>query len=139
MEDLTPYYEIMEQCIAKLGIDPKICRSDSREGKWVLRKGSVQVTISIMYIEREERSYCHIVSPIMRIPDNKQEALFQELLEINDKLFGVSFSIFQKHIWLRIIRECKGLDIDEAFNMLTRVGNYADQYDDILKEKYSDK
>ena len=136
MEDLTPYYEIMEQCIAKLGIDPKVCRSDSKKGKWVLRKGSVQVTINIMYIEREDRSYCHIISPIMRIPETKQKELFQELLEINDKLFGVSFSIFQKHIWLRVIRECKGLDMDEAFNMLTRVGNYADQYDDILKDKY---
>lgn len=136
MEDLTFYYEIIEQCIAKLGIDPKICRSDSQQGKWVLRKGSVQVTISIMYIDREKRSYCHIVSPIMRIPQKNQKELFQELLEINDKLFGVSFSIYQNHVWLRIIRECQGLDIDEAFNMLSRVGNYADQYDDILKEKY---
>ena len=76
MEDLTPYYEIIEQCIAKLGIDPAICRSDSRKGKWVLRKGSVQVTINIMYIEREDRSYCHIVSPIMRVPQNKQKELF---------------------------------------------------------------
>ena len=73
----------------------------------------------------------------MKLPaDEVRLPFFQELLELNDKLFGVAFGIYNGWTWLKVIREVDGMDENEAFAMLTRIGNYADQYDDYLINKY---
>jgi hypothetical protein len=99
-------------------------------------KGSATVWIDCWYIEREQRAYYQAMSPIMQIPASNTAELFKELLEINDKLFAVAFTIFDNWVWLKVIREATGLDADEAFGLMTRIGNYADDYDDMLKAKY---
>ena len=134
--DLSPLYNIIESCIADLGVDPATARGNS-PGQWSLIKGSAKVWIDLWYIEREGRPYYQVMSPVLAIPATNQAAFFQELLEINDKLFGVAFTIYNGWAWLKVIRECDGMDKNEAFAMLTRIGNYADQYDDVLIAKYA--
>lgn len=141
--DLSPYYQLVENTITKLGIDPSTCRSKNNDGAvkpgaWNLKKGSAKVWIDLWYIEKENRPYFQVMSPVMQIPANKQGELFKELLEINDKLYGVAFTIYNKWVWLKVIREVDGMDESEAFAMLTRIGNYADQYDDALMQKYGE-
>lgn len=135
--DLTPYYNIVENCITRVGADPTACK-ESKPGSWSLKKGSAKVWIDVWYIEKEGRPYIQVMSPVMKFPGDglKRSALFEELLTINDKLFGCAFTIFNNFVWLKSIRECDGLDENEAFAMLTRIGNYADQYDDFLVQKY---
>ena len=76
----------------------------------------------------------------MKIPTDmkRKNLLFEELLIINDKLFGVAFTIYQGWVYLKVIREVDGMDQNEAMAMLHRIGNYADQYDDELIAKYGD-
>lgn len=135
--DLTPYYTIVNNCISRLGVDPNSLKDD-KPGAWTLVKGSAKVWIDVWYIEKENRPYIQIMSPVMKIPKDqvKKSSLFEELLTINDKLFGCAFTVFNEFVWLKSIRECEGLDDSEAFAMLTRIGNYADDYDDYLVEKY---
>ena len=136
--DLVKYYKIVENCIAKLGVNAEEARAE-KPGSWDLSKGSARVLIDVWYIEKEERPYIQIMSDVVEIPasDEMKHALFEELLVINDKLFGCAFTLFKEKIWLKTIRECEGLDESEAFAMLTRVGNYADEYDDYFQEKYT--
>ncbi|MCB0839049.1 MAG: YbjN domain-containing protein [Bacteroidetes bacterium] len=136
--DLTQYYELVESCIRELGVDPVTCRNEP--GKWTLKKGSATVWIDLWHIERENRPYYQVMSPVMRIPKDikLKNLLFEELLAINDKLFGVAFTIYQGWVYLKVIREVDGMDQNEAMAMLHRVGNYADQYDDDLISKYGD-
>ncbi|MCB9230442.1 MAG: YbjN domain-containing protein [Bacteroidia bacterium] len=134
--DLQSQYDIVEACIAKLGVDVASTRGQ-KPGQWSLVKGSAKVWIDLWYIEREKRAYYQVMSPVMKLPEPANRLpFFQELLELNDKLFGVSFSIYNDWTWLKVIREVDGMDENEAFAMLTRVGNYADQYDDYLIGKY---
>jgi len=142
--DLTPYYQLVENVITKLGVDPSICRSkdgngEIKAGQWNMLRGSAKVWIDLWYIEKEKRAYYQVMSPVMQIPENNKAALFQELLEINDKLYGVAFTIYNNWVWLKVIREVDGMDENEAFAMLTRIGNYADQYDDHLIGKYGEE
>lgn len=134
-ENLNKYYQMVESCISDLGVDPVQCRG-TKPGSWTLNKGSVQVWVDVWYIEREKRSYLQIMSPIMKVPKAEAEALFKELLQINDRLFGVGFTIYKDTVWLKHVRETENLQESEVLNTLHRVGNYADQYDDILKQKY---
>ena len=135
MENLNKYYQMIERCISNLGVDPVQCRG-TKPGSWTLNKGSVQVWVDVWYIEREQRSYLQIMSPIMKLPKNSKEDFFRELLQINDRLFGVGFTLYKDTVWLKHVRETENLQESEVLNTLHRVGNYADQYDDILKQKY---
>ena len=126
---------MIERCISNLGVDPVQCRG-SKPGSWTLNKGSVQVWVDVWYIEREQRSYLQIMSPIMKEPKSSKEDFYKELLQINDRLFGVGFTFYKDTIWLKHVRETENLQESEVLNTLHRVGNYADQYDDILKQKY---
>ena len=139
MVDLTPQFDLVEACIKDLGVDPAICRGE-KPGQWSLVKGSAKVWIDCWYIEREARAYFQVMSPVMKIPTDalKRSALYEELLTINDKLFAVAFTIYNNWVWLKVIRETDGMDQKEAFALLTRIGNYADQYDDDLIAKFGD-
>lgn len=135
-EELVPVFNMIETIIRDLGIDPTTTRGE-KPGQWSLVKGSAKVWIDVWHIERENRAYFQVMSPVMRLPAQEMRLpFFQELLEINDKLFGVAFTMYNGWIWLKHIRETDGLDKSEAEAMIHRVGNYGDQYDDHLKQKY---
>ena len=138
MQDLSKYFTMVEEIIQSLGVDPSLCRGQN-PGQYSLMLGSARVWIDVWYIESQSRSYFQAMSPVMRLPIlQSQHAFFQELLEINDKLYGVAFTVYNGWAWLKHIRETDGLDKSEAEAMTHRIGVYADQYDDYLKGKYGE-
>ena len=138
MQDLCKYFTMVEEIIQSLGVDPSLCRGQN-PGQYSLMLGSARVWIDVWYIESQSRSYFQAMSPVMRLPIlQSQHAFFQELLEINDKLYGVAFTVYNGWAWLKHIRETDGLDKSEAEAMIHRIGVYADQYDDYLKGKYGE-
>jgi Putative bacterial sensory transduction regulator len=138
MQDLSYYNAMVEEIITSLGVDPALCRGQN-SGQYSLMLGSARVWIDVWYIESQGRSYFQAMSPVMRLPiAASQLAFFQELLEINDKLYGVAFTVYNGWAWLKHIRETDGLDKSEAEAMIHRIGVYADQYDDHLKTKYGE-
>jgi hypothetical protein len=78
------------------------------------------------------------MSPIFPVPTDEKikNALFANLLELNDTLYGVAFTVFQENIYVKVIREADGMDKAESLSLLLRVGNYADMYRLELSEKY---
>lgn len=133
MVDFAPYYQMIEDCIRQLGVQPENCRGE-RPGQYNLNKGSASVWID--FFESESRGYYQVVSPVMPVPDRNAETLYKDLLQINDSLYGVAFSLYNNWVWLKVIREVDGMDSAEALAMLLRVGNYADHYDDYLRQRY---
>lgn len=138
MQDLSYYYAMIEDIIRNLGVDPALCRG-ANAGQYSLRLGSAQVWIDVWHIESQGRPYIQVMSPVMRLPVAEvQHAYFRELLEINDKLYGVAFTVYNGWAWLKHIRETDGLDRSEAEAIIHRIGVYADDYDDYLKGKYGE-
>lgn len=133
---IETYYGIVESCISSLGVDPALCRGE-KPGQWSLTKGSAKVWINVWHIEREGREYIQVMCPLMQDITADKAAFYKELLEINDKLFGVAFTYYDNWVWLKVIRECDGLDQNECMAMINRIGVYADQYDDYLIGKYN--
>lgn len=134
--DLSPYYKVVEDAIQQLGIDPALCRGE-KGGQWNLKKNDVNVWIDLWYIEREQRPYYQVMAPILQLPADNREKLYEELLQINDSLYGVAFTLYKDWVYLKVIREVEGMDDKEAFAMLTRIGNYADVYKQDLHDKYT--
>ena len=135
MENIEHYYGMIDNIIKSFGVDPSACKSEN-PGQWNLKKGSAPVWVDVWKKQDEDYGYLQIMAPICEVPVNNQHLFTKELLEINHQLYGVGFTIFKDWAYLKIIRELDGLDESEALAMFNRIGNYADQYDDILKNKY---
>jgi len=135
MEDLQQYYTMVENVIRNFGVDPAVCRGD-KPGMWRLHKGSAEVWVDLWHIEREQRAYFQVMSTVMAVPTQNTQAFYQEILELNDQMFGVAFSIHKGWAYIKAIREVDSLNQNEIEATLNRVGIYCDDYDDMLKSKY---
>lgn len=137
MQNIQTYYEMFENVIRNLGIDPSACRGE-QEGQWNLQKGSAPVWVDIYSVENNTYGYIQIMSPIYELPpDGSKEDILTEALEINHKLFGCGITKFNNWLYVKGIRELDDLSEIEITAMINRVGNYADQYDDHFKNKFT--
>ncbi|MFH0894801.1 MAG: YbjN domain-containing protein [Bacteroidota bacterium] len=134
MADLQKCYALVEDCIQTLGVDPSVCRGGN-PGQWELKKGSASVWIDVWQND-DDWGYLMIMAPICNIPDENKEEFLTEILEINHKLYGCAMTKYENTIYVKTVREVEGLSKDEAMAMFNRVGNYSDEYDDYLQQKY---
>ena len=135
-EDLNSYATLIDKVVTGFGMNAAESKKDKY--KWAFYRGSALVKIEIFYSKYNKENYFHICSPVLKIPKTNLEKFYKRLLEINNKLFQASFSIKDEYAYLRIIRECNGLDSHEVGNMVQRVSYYADEYDDLLKSEFAD-
>jgi hypothetical protein len=135
MQNIEAYYQMVEGCIARLGVDPLVCRGE-KPGMWSLKKGSADVWIDVWKVENDDYGYFQAMAPVCEIPANRTQEFLQEILEINHNLYGVGMTKYENWIYIKTIRELDGISEDEMFAMFNRIGNYADDYDDILRDKY---
>ena len=135
MKNIEHYYEMVENIIKKLGVDPLNCRGE-QPGQWNLTKGSSNVWVDVWKLKEEDYGYIQIMAPICEFPAENQTEFMREALEINHTLYGVGFTKHKNWLYIKGIRELDGLDENEAYAMFNRVGNYADEYDDYFKDSY---
>jgi hypothetical protein len=141
MQPIQYYYDMIEKAITEFGVDPKLCRGQNI-GQWSMKLGSASVWIDVFQSKDAQGNYIdsgylQIMAPIMNEPADRQLEFYKELLEINHKLYGVGFTKFENGIYIKCIRELEGLDHSEVISTFKRVGYYSDDYDDMLKAKYS--
>jgi hypothetical protein len=129
---------MIEKIISDFGVDPELCKG-VRPGQYDLKKGSASVWIDIWKLENENYGYIQILAPVTEIPEENLLAFYEFILETNHKLYGVALTKFENWIYVKAIRELEGLEENEAKAMFNRVGNYADEYDDLIKSKFKIK
>jgi hypothetical protein len=140
MEAISHYYNMIEEIIRDLGVDPAACRGELA-GQWNLKRGSASIWVDVWQTKDKDGNltdygYCQIMAPVIEVPINNQHLFTKELLEINHNLYGVAFTIYKNWAYIKTIRELEGLDKSEAQAMFNRVGSYADEYDDKLRDRY---
>ena len=135
MNNLHFYFNTIEKAIEKIGLDPQITRQKN-PGQWNLRRGQTSVWVDVYFHQKEKRAYFQVAAPVMKLPGANNGKLALELLALNNQLFGVAFCLINENIYIKTTREAEGLDINEAFSMILRVGNYADHYSQLLKQKF---
>jgi hypothetical protein len=134
--NLLPYYQQVEKCLETLGILPEKARRENL-GEWTITKGSATIHIYVQYLEKNQDYYFWVISPVCNVPDEQYlRKFYEELLETNHTLYGVAFTKYEDWVYIKCIRELKGIDLEEMFNIITRVANYTDMYDDVFFAKY---
>ncbi len=135
MENFEYYRRLIDESIAKIGLDPETTRGP-KPGQWSLRRGTAQIVLDLFQFKKDGPLFFSAMAPIMKTPKSNLEKLITELLKMNHGMAGVAFSIYGEFIFIRGIREVAGMDVQEAVNLITRVGNSADYYDEKLQKMF---
>lgn len=137
---IQTYYNMVDEVLTDLKINPADARGEL-PGQWNLKHGSASVWVDVFQSKDAQGNliqsgYLQVLAPVCDVPVNNQHIFTKELLEINHGLYGVGFTVFKDKAYIKAIRELQGLDKSEVRATLDRVGIYANDYDDKLKEKY---
>lgn len=135
VELLENYSVTVEFALQRLGIDPEQAR-DNRFGRWLLQRGSAYVSVNLLISNSSEAPMLVVIAPLFTIPADHKYELCQELLEFNERMFAAGYAVKDEVAYLISMRECYGMDQIEAYNIINRLGIYADHDDDYFREKY---
>jgi len=126
--------QMVEAVLAARGVDAAKSRIESAAGPaWGLTQGSAELYIFLTSGQGD--NFIQVVSPVMR---PTAEALagarfLRRLLELNaNELTGAAFGLRGDEVVLSTDRSTSGLDRVEVEEMIRRVAEYADHYDDAL-------
>ena len=129
--------QLVEASLAGLKLDPAACRGE-KPGQWGYTVKDAKVWIDVFnFKEKPEAYYLQVSSPLCAVPDNKVDAFFQDLLEINFLMYGSWMCKKDNWIYVFSLREADGLDQSEINATLERVAFYSTDYFGKLSFKYA--
>lgn len=124
MKDFNTYKYVIEKAIERLGLNSSKCVVG--DCKWQLKKGNLKVNLS--FFETHGREYFKVQAPICKVPTLNVTNFYKNLLQYNHEFNGFAFLIYNDKVYLKAVRELQGMDDNEAFSMITKVGNYAERF-----------
>ena len=106
---------------------------------WRVQKGSAYVFVYVT--PHEEDNVLRVIAPVLQIaPGTDERPLFRHLLELNaGEVAGAAFGVREDQVVLRAERSTLDLDPSEVTDMIRRVENFADKYDDVLVARFGGK
>jgi len=131
--------QMIEDVLKSRGLDAAMARMKSDGGPaWSLLQGSAEVLV-FLTPGAAEFNTIQVVAPVMR-PTAEALAgsgLCRKLLELNaDALHQAAFGLRGVDVVLTADRSTAGLDPIEVEEMIRRVADYSDQYDDSLVAEF---
>jgi hypothetical protein len=131
--------QMVESVLVARGVDPQRSRIQSAAGPaWGLRQGSAEVYIFLTAGAAGD-NFIQVVSPVMR-PSTEaisSPRFYGKLLELNaNELTGAAFGLRDSEVVLTADRSTSGLDKVEVEEMIRRVADYGDHYDDALVQEF---
>jgi hypothetical protein len=133
LQEVAP---LVEASLAGLKVDPVLCRGQ-KPGQWSYKLKDATVWIDVFSSDvNQGKWYFQVMSPLCEVPARKSAELFQDVLEINYKLYGSW--ICKKDGWLYVLslRETVNIDQSEIDATLDRVAFYSTDYHSKLSFKY---
>jgi hypothetical protein len=127
--------QMVESVLAARGLNAEKSRIDSPAGPaWGMTHGSAEIYIFLTAGEGGD-NFIQVVSPVMRPTAETLRGphFLRRLLELNaSELTGAAFGMRGDEVVLSTDRSTSGLDKVEVEEMIRRVAEYADHYDDAL-------
>jgi hypothetical protein len=133
--NLRSCIQMVEDVIKSLGHDPDESRIETHDDMpaWRVQKGSAFVTVIIQGGPKDENLLL-VSAELLRL-DGKVDRLklFQRLLELNaSTIKGAAFGLRGSDVVMVAERSTIDLDLSEVQEVVQKVEEYADHYDDIL-------
>jgi hypothetical protein len=139
--DFEKAKKLVEDTIAKLGLDAASCRATSTEAQaaWTLKRGSASVLVTVTHHADRGETFLRVASPVVTLPADtgKHGALFRRLLEINAAgLANAAFGLVGERVVAVSERPAEGLDAEEVEQMVRHLAAVADTFDDRLEKEF---
>ena len=134
---------MVEEVLQSLGHKPDQSRVPGRERwpGWKVQKGSASVYI--LMDGRGSENFLRIVAPVMHLDGQVDRGkLFQRILELNHgEVYGAAFALDKERDLVVLVCERSTVDLDrsEVLDLVRRVEEYADKYDDVLVDEFGGK
>lgn len=147
--DLKPFYDVAEDAIKTLGVDPETTRCEDA-GQWILGREEVEIFIDIWqplehnqweyFKEDEPTAIFQVVAPVCYIPSEESTRLqfMEEILYINHHMFYGSFTVNTEEgmAVIRFKRLLEGANRVEMIEPIESIGFYAENLSKYLSKKY---
>jgi hypothetical protein len=131
--------QMVEDVLTGRGLDAEKARKEREGGlAWTLRQGSAEVQI-LLTPGHAEANNIQVTASVIRATRAALEgtALYRRLLELNAvALHQAAFGLRGDHVILTADRSTAGLDPVEVDEMIRRIADYADHYDDALVAEF---
>ena len=128
--------QMVEAVLVQMGIDLAQSRVPGEVLSWSLSCGSAHLLVSLHRDGQSDENFIHVIAPVLR-PRAEDPALWRRLLELNSTtLKGGAFALRDGDVVVTAERSTLGLDRVEIEEMLRRVGEYADRFDDQLVAEF---
>ena len=124
--------KIVEDILSQLNENVTLARRS--QASWIVDRGSARIEISYY-----ENGIIIGEAKLCAIPSENIDAIYDYLLEENNKLSYLQFAINENSIYLSYIIIDSSLTLKEGKIAFERLLKYADEYDDILINKYGAK
>lgn len=136
--NLTSTVSMVEDVLVELGHFLNECRVEMPDTlhAWRVVKGSASVRISLA--KGGGYATLRVAAPVMTTDARVDHlVLYRKLLVLNaNQLSGAAFATRQNEILLVAERSTLDLDRSEVLDLIRRVENYADHYDDLLVDEF---
>ncbi|MEI6489769.1 MAG: YbjN domain-containing protein [Bacteroidota bacterium] len=127
---------LVETSLSGLKVDVAASRG-AKPGQWSYKSKDASVWIDVFDFQTNpSKFYFQVMSPLCAVPDKKADEFFQDLLEINYKMYGSWMCKKENWIYVLSLREADGLDQSEVDATLDRVAFYSTDYYSKLSFKY---
>ena len=134
--------DAVEATLKKLGIDPtqaQVKKTDDQVS-YTLMRGSASVLVTVVHRPEQKAVFIRVASPVLVPAEDKQEALFKRLLELNAAgLANAAFGLLGGKVVAVSERPAEGLDPSEVEQMIRHLSAVADTYDDRLVKEFGGK
>lgn len=132
----------INQLCAEIGCTPESIYN-KETNSWFFTRGSASVEVFMSSYEtavKTIRTFVRCFSPVFALPvDGKLRMdLYHEILQQNVKFMGVKLSVIPEKGFMYAIaeRDIDGMDYTEFKTLVSDLGFWADQLDDVLKERF---
>jgi hypothetical protein len=136
--NLESAIQMIEDVLIELGYFLNDCRVEipGSYRAWLLKKGSAEVAVTLT--ERSDYWHIRLAAVVLSItPEVNRTALYERVLRLNHSgVYGAAFAVRGSHITLVAERTTLDLDRSEVFELIQRVREYADEWDDRLVQEF---
>ena len=130
--------QMVEDAITALGHVPDDSRIDGVDDlpAWKVHKGTADVYVQLGI--NGESNVLRVTAPVLHLAAGVDAPrLFRRLLELNaTKVAGAAFGLRDDHVVLVAERTTVDLDPSEVVDIIKRVEDFADHYDDVLVTEF---
>jgi hypothetical protein len=118
--------------------DKKFTRIQNQSGRgWAFTHGSARIEAYLTYGVDNKAAYLQVVAPIVTLsPESPVLPLYRFMLEENLNMVTAAFGIYETTIYIFYERPLEGLDAVEAKAIMTKIADYADDYDNYIVDNY---